>query len=79
MMGRLLEKRWVCVLLSVLLAIVFWAYIRAAVDPNGTATIHTETCAALDLDYDEIAALFAPLCTKVQPITTAESFEDLQG
>lgn len=40
MMGRLLEKRWVCVLLSVLLAIVFWAYIRAAVDPNGTATIH---------------------------------------
>ena len=31
MMGRLLEKRWVCILLSVLLAIVFWAYIRAAV------------------------------------------------
>ena len=46
---------------------------------NGTATINTETCAALDLDYDEIAALFAPLCTKVQPITTAESFGDLQG
>ena len=46
---------------------------------NGTATINTETCAALDLDYDEIAALFAPMCTKVQPITTAESFGDLQG
>ena len=40
MMGRLLEKRWVCILLSVLLAIVFWAYIRAAVDPNGITSIH---------------------------------------
>ena len=40
MMGKLLEKRWVCVLLSVLLAIAFWAYVRAAVDPNGTTTIH---------------------------------------
>ena len=46
---------------------------------NGTATINTETCEALGLDYDEIAALFAPLCTKVQPITTAEEFGDLQG
>ena len=43
------------------------------------AVINTETCAALDLDYDEIAALFAPLCTKVQPITTAEEFGDLEG
>lgn len=40
MMGKLLEKRWVCVLLSVLLAIAFWAYVRAAVDPNGTTNIH---------------------------------------
>ena len=40
MMGKLLEKRWVCILLSVLLAIAFWAYVRAAVDPNGTTTIH---------------------------------------
>lgn len=39
-MGKLLEKRWVCVLLSVLLAIAFWAYVRAAVDPNGTTNIH---------------------------------------
>lgn len=39
-MGKLLEKRWVCVLLSVLLAIAFWAYVRAAVDPNGTINIH---------------------------------------
>ena len=44
---------------------------------NGTATINTETCAALGLDYDTIAELFAPLCTQVQPITTAESFDDL--
>ena len=46
---------------------------------NGTATINTETCAALGLNYDEIAELFASrkLCTKVQPITTAESFGDL--
>ena len=44
---------------------------------NGTATINTETCAALGLDYDTVAATFAPYCTKVQPITTAESFSDL--
>lgn len=39
-MGKLLEKRWVCILLSVLLAIIFWAYVRAAVDPSGTINIH---------------------------------------
>ena len=42
---------------------------------NGTATVNTETCAALGLDYDTVATTFAPYCTKVQPITTAESFE----
>lgn len=41
---------------------------------NGTATVNTETCEALGLDYAEIEALFAPLCTKVQAITTAEKF-----
>ena len=45
---------------------------------NGTATINTETCEALGLDYDTIAETFAPLCTAVQPITTAESFDDLE-
>ena len=40
MMGRLLEKRWVCILLSILLAIVFWLYVRASVDPEQTTTIH---------------------------------------
>ena len=44
---------------------------------NGTATVNTETCQALGLNYDEIEAAFAPLCTKVQSITTAESFGDL--
>ena len=44
---------------------------------NGTATVNTETCAAIGLDYDTVAAAFAPYCTQVQPITTAESFDDL--
>lgn len=44
---------------------------------NGTATVNTETCEAIGFDYDAIAAAFAPYCTTVQPITTAESFEDL--
>ena len=46
---------------------------------NGTATVNTETCEALGLDYATIEAAFSPLCTKVQTITTAESFEDLNG
>ncbi len=46
---------------------------------NGTATVNTETCAAIGLDYDDIAAKFAPFCTRVQPITTAESFDQLAG
>ena len=39
-MGRLRESRWVYVLLSILLAIIFWVYVRAAVDPSGTISIH---------------------------------------
>ncbi len=46
---------------------------------NGTATVNTDTCAALGFDYAQIEAAFAPLCTKVQTITTAESFDDLEG
>lgn len=46
---------------------------------NGTATVNTETCAALGLNYDEIATVLAPLCIKVQPITTANEFGDLAG
>ncbi len=44
---------------------------------NGTATVNTDTCAAIGFDFDQIAAAFAPYCTTVQPITTAESFDDL--
>ena len=40
MMGQLKESRWVFVLLSILLAIVFWFYVRATVDPDGTTSIH---------------------------------------
>ena len=42
---------------------------------NGIATVNTETCAALNLDLDTIKQAFAPYCTSVQEITTAESFE----
>lgn len=45
---------------------------------NGTATVNTEICEKLGYNYDEIAAAFAPYCTKVQTIVTAESFDDLQ-
>ena len=44
---------------------------------NGTATVNTDICALLGLDYDTIAETFGPYCTKVQPISTAESFDDL--
>lgn len=41
---------------------------------NGTATVNTETCEALGFDFAAISEAFAPLCTKVSEITTAESF-----
>ncbi len=41
---------------------------------NGTATVNTETCAALGFDFDAISEAFAPFCTSVQGIQTAESF-----
>ena len=44
---------------------------------NGTATVNTETCEALGMDFGQIEEIFAPLCTKVQSIVTAESFGDL--
>ena len=42
---------------------------------NGTATVNTETCAAIGFDFDTIKAAFAPFCTQVNEITTAEAFE----
>jgi len=46
---------------------------------NGTATINSETCEILGLDYDAVAAAFEPFCLKIQSITTAESFDDLES
>ena len=42
---------------------------------NGTATINTETAAAIGLDYDKLVETLAPFCTKVQGIQTAEYFQ----
>jgi len=43
---------------------------------NGTATVNTETCEAIGFDFDKIKEAFAPYCTKVETITTAESFTE---
>ena len=42
---------------------------------NGIATVNTEVCAKLGLDYESLAESYAPYCSAVQPITTAENFE----
>ncbi len=42
---------------------------------NGTATVNTDICTVLGLDFAEVSKAFAPYCTKVEEITTAESFE----
>jgi putative ABC transport system substrate-binding protein len=44
---------------------------------NGTATVNTEAAEALGLDYGALAKTFEPFCTKVQPTTTAISFDDV--
>lgn len=46
---------------------------------NGTATVNTETCEGLGLDFETIKTAFEPLCTQVNEITTAESFDDLEN
>lgn len=43
---------------------------------NGTATVNTETCTAIGFDFATIKEAFAPYCTKVEEITTAESFDE---
>ncbi|MCR5720625.1 MAG: ABC transporter substrate-binding protein [Lachnospiraceae bacterium] len=43
---------------------------------NRTATVNTDICDALGIDFEEVKEKFAPYCTKVESITTAESFED---
>lgn len=42
---------------------------------NGTATVNTEVCASIGYDFNTVKEAFAPYCTKVVEITTAESFE----
>ena len=42
---------------------------------NGTATVNNEALAALGRTFEEIETLFAPYCTKVQAIDTAEEFQ----
>lgn len=46
---------------------------------NGTATVNTEICEKLGLDFDTVSEAFAPYCTRVEKITTAESFSDLES
>ena len=41
---------------------------------NGTATVNTDTCKLLGLDYETVKEAFTPYCLSVQEITTAESF-----
>ena len=46
---------------------------------NGTATVNTEICEKLGLDFDTVSEAFAPYCPRVEEITTAESFSDLES
>ena len=46
---------------------------------NGTATVNTEICEKLGVDFDTVSEAFAPYCTRVEEITTAESFSDLES
>lgn len=46
---------------------------------NGTATVNTEICEKLGLDFDTVSEAFAPYCMRVEEITTAESFGDLES
>ena len=43
---------------------------------NGTATICAETCAALGLDFSEVAGIFDPYCTQVKAIAFGLDFAE---
>ena len=45
---------------------------------NGTATVNTEICEGLGLDFETVKAAMEPLCTRVNEIVTAESFDELE-
>jgi putative ABC transport system substrate-binding protein len=42
---------------------------------NGIATVNVETCEALGFDLAQISEVFAPLCTALDEVVTAENFE----
>lgn len=42
---------------------------------NGTATVNTEICDMLGLDFDELSESFKPYCTAINTLVTAESFD----
>ncbi len=44
---------------------------------NGTATVNTEVCTMLGLNLDEVKKAFGPYCLKIEEITIAKSFDDL--
>lgn len=45
---------------------------------NGTATVNTEIAERLGFNMDDLRKVFAPYCTQVQEIVTAESFDELK-
>ena len=42
---------------------------------NGTATVNTDICDMLGINFETLKATLEPYCTQVVTITTAESFE----
>ena len=42
---------------------------------NGIATVNSEICEELGISFDDVKAVFEPLCTQINSIETAESFE----
>ncbi len=45
---------------------------------NGIATINTDICEQVGLDFDELSKIFEPYCTRIESIVTAESFDDIE-
>lgn len=41
---------------------------------NGIATVNTDICRILNLNFEDVKSIIAPFCSNVQPIETAESF-----
>lgn len=45
---------------------------------NGTATINTETCSAIGVDFENVEKNSSPFCTEIKTITTANSFDSAE-